>query len=260
MKSLIGFQKFQCAALLLALVVSSVPVYANNINSVINSGLSRVKAAKASQKRVDNLADKIENLVFQYQTEKKVVEGLKAYNNRLDRTVQAQRQAMTNLNNSLGQLREIERQITPLMIRMNDAMDEFIRLDLPFQLEERLERQTRIKSYMDNIKISVAERFRLVLEAYNQENRYGKTIAHYLDTVDFNGQALEVDVLRVGRVGLYFQTQDQKLSGIWDNQAKGWKQLPASSNEDLRYAIEVAQQKVSADLLKQLPLLVSAGS
>jgi hypothetical protein len=246
--------------LFLAVIVASASVQANNINSVVNSGLSRVAAAKASQKRVDALADKIEKLVFQYQTEKKVVESLKAYNDRLNRTVEAQRQAMENLNLSLGQLREIERQITPLMIRMNDAMDEFIQLDIPFQIEERLARQARIKGYMDNIKISVAERFRLVLEAYNQENRFGKTISHYFDKVSFNGKDLEVDVLRVGRVGLYFQTQDQQISGIWDNESRTWKELPASSNAQLRYAIEVAQQKVSVDLLKNIPLIVSAGS
>ena len=65
----------------------------------------------------------------------KVVDGLKVYNGLLQKQVDNQVAEMTALADSIDKVSLIERQIVPLMVRMLDSLEEFIRLDVPFLLE-----------------------------------------------------------------------------------------------------------------------------
>jgi DNA-binding SARP family transcriptional activator len=81
------------------------------------------------------------------------------------------------------------------MLRMITNLEEFIKLDVPFLPEERERRLSQIKETMDKAKVSTSEKFRRVIEAYQIENEYGRTIEAYrgLQTVD--GKELTVDFL-----------------------------------------------------------------
>ena len=106
---------------------------------------------------------------------------------------------------------------------------------------------------IDRVDVTVAEKFRQVLEAYLIELEFGRTIEAYTGTVDVGGQKLEVDFLRVGRIGLYYQTLDGTQSARWDVASKSWVNLPASDRNPVREAIRVAR-KLTAPNLLTLPL------
>ena len=65
-------------------------------------------------------------------------------------------------------------------------------------------------------------------------------------------------MLRIGRVALYYQTRDQKTSGMWDTAAGAWKELPSGTNRDIRTAIKVAAKTVAPELLS-LPISAPEG-
>ena len=92
--------------------------------------------------------------------------------------------------------------------------------------------------------ITAAERFRKVLEAYEIENAYGRSLDSYTDTLNVDGLDRNVDILRVGRVALYYQTQDGEKSGVWDQDARAWVALPTDQNRHIRKAIRVARKQV----------------
>ena len=211
--------------------------WADKTDDIVNSGLSRQKSGAASQKRIDDLAEATDKIVSQYHQQAKVVEGLKVYNDRLRRTLTAQEEAMAKLEKSIEGASLIERQIVPLMLRMIDGLDKFIAADIPFKLTEREARVNRIKGYLTNANVSAAERFRQVLEAYSIENGYGATIAVYTDTLALGAGELTVNVLQVGRSGLYYQTLDATKSGYWDKGEKSWKDLDSSFNQGITTAI-----------------------
>ena len=64
--------------------------------------------------------------------------------------------------------------------------------------------------------VAPSEKFRRVMEAYQIEMDYGRTLEAYsgLHTVD--GQERDVDFLRVGRTAFIFQTRDGSSLGIWN--------------------------------------------
>jgi hypothetical protein len=96
----------------------------------------------------------------------------------------------------------------------------------------------RLRALLDDGGITVAEKFRKVFEAYQVENEYGRTIEAYRDTVTIEGQAREVDLLRIGRIGLYYLTPDGGRAAAWDPIAGGWVALggPLSGRAGSRFA------------------------
>ena len=113
----------------------------------------------------------------------------------------------------------IERQITPLMLRMIDGLEQFVSLDLPFLLDERNERIDRLREMMDRADVAVSEQFSQVLRAFQIENEYGRTMETYADTINIDGVDRKADVLKVGRVALVFQTPDGTETGMWNKES-----------------------------------------
>ena len=235
------------------LALSPLTAWADKTDDIINSGVSRQKSGAASQKRIDDLSERTEKIIAQYHQQRKIVEGLKVYNDRLRRTLVAQEEAMGKLERSIEDASLIERQIVPLMMRMIEGLDRFVQADLPFKKQEREARVQRIRGYLTNANISAAERFRQVLEAYSIENAYGQSIDVYTETLNLPGGELTVNILQVGRSGLYYQTLDGNVSGIWDRREKAWKELDSSHNAGITHAIRITQGKEPKGLM-QLPL------
>ncbi len=223
--------------------------WADRTDDIVRAGLARGKSAVASQNRIDKLSEETEKVISKYHQQRKSVEVLKKFNDRLRRTLKAQETAMAKLERSIEDASLIERQIVPLMLRMISGLDQFIAADVPFKLEERRARISRIRGYLTNANIAAAERFRQVLDAYSTESNYGKTIDVYSEELDLDGAKRTVNVLQVGRAGLYYQTIDGTESGVWDKTEKKWNTLDASYNEDIAHAIRISQGKVSKDLM-----------
>ena len=65
------------------------------------------------------------------------------------------------------------------MMRMIDGMEQFIALDVPFLPEERKNRVMDLKAMMDRADVAASEKFRRVMEAYQVEMDYGRTMEAY---------------------------------------------------------------------------------
>ena len=242
--------------LMLAVMICLVPgaAIADRTDDIINLGLTRSKDGAASQSRIDDISEQTEKVVANYHQERKNVETLKKFNERLQRTIDAQEVAKGKLEQSIEDAALIERQIVPLMLSMIDGLEKFIAADLPFKLDERAARLDRIKGYLTNANISAAERFRQVLEAYAIESDYGQSVDTFIEELDFGGVKKTVNILQVGRTGLYYLTTDGTESGYWDPESRAWTGLDSSHNEGISHAIRMTLGKVTNDLMT-LPII-----
>ena len=180
----------------------------------------------------------------------KQIDGLTVYNNYIQRQVGSQEQELVQLQQSMDQVGIVERQIMPLMIRMLDGLEQFVNLDKPFLLDERLSRVNRLRSLMERADVTLAEKFRSLTEAFQIENDFGRTIEVYKDALVLDEANLEVNVLRLGRVGLYYQTNDASATGRWDDAAKQWTPLTdRKARNQVRQGIRIARKLVAPDLL-----------
>ena len=225
-------------------------VQASTLEDILKVGDAKNAAARKSQAKIDRLADETRDLLSDWKTVNKQIDGLKVYNARLQRQIDNQLLRVQQIDESIDQVTIIQRQMTPLVIRMIDGLEQFVELDVPFAKEERLQRVQFLRDNLDRADVSVAEKFRGVLEAYNIELQYGRGIDTYRGTIDLGGAQRDVDFLRVGRVALVYQTTDGTTSGAWDKSAGSWVELPSGDYDAaIRKGIRIAKKQATIELL-----------
>jgi hypothetical protein len=223
---------------------------AQSIDPIVEVGKQRTSAAKASQAKIDRLADETANLLSDYKTVMKQVDGLKVYNARLERQIANQERRIRDIDASIAEASVIQRQIPPLVVRMLDGLEQFINLDMPFDLDTRLSNIEAVRANMDRSDVTSAEAFRQVLELYSIELQYGRGIEAYTDTIELGGAEREVDILRIGRVALVYQSTDGAETGAWNKDAQSWEELSAGDYASaVRKGVRIAKKQATIELL-----------
>ncbi|MDE0714692.1 MAG: DUF3450 family protein, partial [Gammaproteobacteria bacterium] len=139
------------------------------VDRLIEAEGLRIQQAQASQDEIDGIVSETRALAEEYRAVLKEVEGLEVYNTLLDRQIEDQETELSNLRTSIDEVQVIERQILPLLTRMVDGLEQFVALDVPFLLEERMERVTRNRELLEQANVTAAEKFRVVMEAWQIE-------------------------------------------------------------------------------------------
>lgn len=222
---------------------------AQSLEKVLNAQERRIRLAQESQERVDNTVKQTRSLEDQFKAVLKEIEGLEVYNTLLQRQVDNQVLQLTDLEESLQQVEVINRQIVPIMTKMIEGLEQFVDLDVPFLLEERSNRIAGLWELMERQDVTVAEKFRKVTEAFQIENDYGRTIEAYKGTLDLDGATRQVDFLRIGRIALVYQTEDGKISGVWDDEGGQWQSLGNEYKNQIKFGLQIARKQVAPDLV-----------
>ncbi len=222
---------------------------------VTEAGKINESAAK-SQVKIDNIADQIDGKLQQFKALNKEIEGLNVYNSQLQKQIDNQIGEMAALNEAIDEVSVIERQITPLMINMIDGLEQFVQLDVPFLPEERNARIADLRSMMGRADVAPSEKFRRVMEAFQVEMDYGRTLEAYPGTHTVAGVEREVEFLRLGRTALIYQTRDASSQGVWNKQTRQWEALDSSYRTQITKGLRMAKKQLAPDLL-MLPVAIT---
>jgi hypothetical protein len=136
------------------------------------------------------------------------------------------------------------------MLRMLSWLEEFVAMDIPFLPEERGLRVRQLQALMDRADVSVGEKYRRVLEAYQIEMEYSRTIEASRGELAGDAQTRTVDFLRIGRVGLYYLTLDRTEAGFWNPATGRWELLPEHDIQAIRDGLRIARKQAAPDLLR----------
>ena len=229
------------------LITSAAP--AQDLGQVLNQGERRIQLAQESQARVDAVVNQTRSLADQFRQTLREIEGLEVYNRLLERQVARQEEQKEQIRASIDQVTVVQRQIVPLMDRMISGLEQFVALDVPFLAEERHARVDRLKTLLERQDVTVAEKFRRVMEAYQIENEYGRTIENYRGQLEIDGLLRDVEFLRIGRVTLVYQTSDGQRQGVWDQRNGRWVALDSEYRNRIRQALRVARRQIAPELL-----------
>ena len=236
-------------AIALMFCISVSEIGAQSLADVLDTRSATTAAGASSQVKIDQLSEDTRELLSEFKTVMKIVDGLRVYNQQQRRLIKNQEREIVELDDSINNATVIQRQIGPLIERMITGLEEFIELDSPFLIKERRERVQFLKETLDRADVSVAEKFSQLLQAYQVENTYGTTIEDYTDVIELDGRPRQVDMLKWGRVALVFQTPDGDTTGVWDNNARQWVILPNEYRTGVRDALRIARKTQTADLV-----------
>jgi hypothetical protein len=224
-------------------------LFAQNVDQIIGAEEQRIQQGQEAQDEIDGVVDVTRSRIEEYRAVMKEVDGLVVYNTLLQRQIDDQNETLRQIRESIDNVQFVERQILPLLTRMIDGLEQFVALDVPFLAEERNSRVANLTTVLERADVTAAEKFRVVMEAWQIENDYGRTIEAYTDELVIDGNTREVDVLRIGRVALLYQTPDGQVSGSWDTQSGGWVEVDSSYRNAIRNGIRLARNQIGPDLL-----------
>jgi hypothetical protein len=249
MKRCISSSRRLTAAFFATTVIAiSGSVFAQSVDQVLQADQRRLNLAQQSQERINSVVEGTRSLEDQYRSVNKEIDGLKVYNRLMKAQVDGQVATLEDIGLSMDQVDVINRQIFPLMERMIDGLEQSVKLDVPFLMDERMKRVADLKSIMERSDVSVAEKFRKVMEAYQIENEFGWTSEYFTQSLTLDGVTRSFNMLRIGRIGLYFQSDDARVTGRWDNGAREWVMDDSSRNE-IRKGLRMARQLIAPELI-----------
>ncbi|MEM1433506.1 MAG: DUF3450 domain-containing protein [Pseudomonadota bacterium] len=241
------------AGLLAALLVPQ-PVLA--VEEAITDQQASDTAAAASQGRIDSMADATSQALQSYRIALQRSESLEIYNTQLARLIESQQAEIASITRQTNEIETIETGALPLMIEMTATLGELVEADVPFLVAERTERIDNLRALIDRADVTAGEKFRRIMEAYLIEVDYGRTIEAYRGELQTGGDVRTVDFLRVGRVGLYYQTLDGGESGRWNVGRGSWETVSGDYRRQIEMGLRIARKQAPPELLT-LPITAS---
>jgi hypothetical protein len=243
--------RHQAAALLLTACLSGgAVVAADALDAAIGTSVSAQAAAVKSQRHIDKLADETASLLDRYRDALRQTGSLRRYDDQLEKLVNGQDQEIASFGRRMTNARTVRQRLVPLMLRMVDVLGRLVALDVPFLKQERSRRLAALRQLMDDPDASLSEKYRRVMEAYQVEAEYGRTIEAYTGELDRGGHGRTVDFLRIGRVALLYLSFDRRHGGYWDRHTRHWRDLPPEYLDAVTQGIRIARKQAPPELIR----------
>jgi len=213
----------------------------------------------AGQTRIEQLDDEQQRLAAEYIQLQRRITTQRQYLQRLRSRAAAQQAELDEQAIQRQQLTVTREQIEPLLRRMVDTLAGVIDADLPFNQQERGGRLQRLQQLVDDSASSDSEKLRRILDAYRIELDYSYQLEAVRGPITEPAEAgpgqrpREVELIRLGRVALFYLSLDHREAAIWDQPRQRWQPLPASTIPALQQALRIAHQQAAPALLV-LPL------
>ena len=241
------------AALCFAVVVAAFnPGWAQQGGALEDSLTTQTEsdaAAAVSQARIDTLADAAAQDLQRLRIAGQRRESLSIYNRQLERLIASQEAEIASVARQADDIESIETGSLPLMIEMIDTLTALVAADVPFLLDEREARIAALRELIDRADVTAGEKFRRIMEAYLVEVEYGRTIEAYRGELRTGSEVRTLDFLRVGRVGLYYQTLDGAESGRWSVAGHAFETLSSDARRPIRAGLRIARKQAPPELL-----------
>ncbi|MCC3855691.1 DUF3450 domain-containing protein [Vibrio parahaemolyticus] len=244
------FKEFGLSAIATALLAIGSNAVAADSGTVVSTQAKSNQSSEASQQKIDTYAESTEGMLAEYKGLLRQIDSMKVYNEQINRMVQSQQGELDSLNNQIAQIDQTATEVVPLTLKMIDALDEFVTLDLPFQKEERNKRVQELRRLMDRADVTTSEKFRKVMEAYQIEEGFSRSIESYKASLDRNSEIVTYDFLRIGRTALLFQSPDGGETGMWNQQTRQWETLPESYRIAVQQGLRIAKKQAPPALIK----------
>jgi regulator of replication initiation timing len=214
------------------------------------------KQSAKSQSKINSIYEQTQDLLADYRNVVDQADVLRGYNDHVQRMVDDQKRNVISLQKQIDGIDKIKQGVVPLMYKMIDALEQFLELDVPMNIDRRKERVANLRNIMNDSNVNTSEQFRLVLEAYEIEATYGSIFAAYQGEIDLGGRTLTADFVHMGRVAFVAQSLDAKHSWLWNNNTRAWEELGDEYLKPITDAVRMARKQLPINLTK-LPVFAA---
>lgn len=217
--------------------------------AALDESRATVNEGARSQQTVENLDNQAAELLGDYRAGLKQRDVLRRFNASREREVQNQLQQVAGLQQDLENIQGLQRAVLPLLEDMVAELTAFVQADIPFLQGERQSRLDRLAGIMEDSTQTAASRYNLIIEAFQIENEYGRTMDSYKGEVDNGGEQLTVEFLRIGRLALVYKSADDSILRIYNKETGQFDDLDKKFLSEVRRGIRMANEQTPPDLL-----------
>lgn len=140
------------------------------------------------------------------------------------------------LTTTRDELERMEAELEGELVASVTALETFVQSDVPFLPQERADRLKFLHTTVDNYDVTGAEKMRRILEAMQVELAYGNSIEVTQSTIAAEAGNQNVQLVRIGRVGLFALSPDGKKSWSW-NAATGFTPMDSVYTRSLQHIV-----------------------
>lgn len=219
------------------------------LEQAISIEASSSNAAADRQDYINRVDSQIIELIGDIQYLSQQLDLTNIYNRQMQELITSQNNEIESINQQMVELDNTNRGILPKLEEMVLTLESIIQNDIPFLLTERNLRVNELKEILMQSNVSTSEKFRRVFEAYQIENEYGRTVESYRDEISVEDNLYNVEVFRLGRVGLYARTSDGNFNAMYSKKEKKWIKQKGIDSE-LVTALKIARKELPPSLLK----------
>jgi len=153
----------------------------------------------------------------------------------------------------LGEADRLEGSMQDSLEVVLDRLADSIDRGLPFLPTERAARLEQVRAELAKPDVSSAEKLRRLLEALQIEASYAASVEVYQDRIQVDAQDVHADILRLGRLSLFWRTPDGARVGVYDPAAGVWTELSGAHKRRITRAMEMATRMRPVEII-DLPL------
>ena len=235
--------------LIISTLFASVSSAASDIDQALDIQDKSLSASAKSQKRIDSSDERIQRLKAEVEQLKADVDNLSVYQKHLTRLLESQQQEQESLDSQLNQIQVTRQGLVPLMYHMLDGLKRLADSTVPVKKTQRNERITRLEKLMTRSDVSDAEKYRLILDAYQTEIEYGNKLGVYSERITINGELREVEILHLGRLSLIARSLNGERYWQWDSITQQWQTGETGIKDELEKAYQIAHQRLAPDFI-----------
>jgi len=218
------------------------------LDEALRVAAQSTEAGAQAQSQIDDIATDADNLEREYLALAQQIEDQRVFVEQQRVFLQSQENEITELQRQLERVATIERDLTPMLLEMYVALEEFIAQDLPFQMDLREDRLANIEQTLGDSQISAAEKYRLILNAFDIEASYGRSLRSYTETFDVDGTPQQAKILQLGRVALIRKFENDGSMDMLTKDSPEWRPVPGGMANFVDRAIRIAEEVTTPEV------------
>jgi hypothetical protein len=258
MKSLNPGRQWQVSILVVLLCLSAGRLCAqadagDEAESAREATAAAISTRQQTQQNQDTWSDEKATLVARYRAAKANVAWLANRKLEEQARVAAITERVDELGRRLDEADRLEASMQDTLLVIFDRLEDDVQRSLPFLPAERRLRLESLAGELVRPDVQSGEKLRRLLEALQIEAGYASTVEVYQDRITIADEELHTDILRLGRVALFWRTPDGDRVGTFDQATGLWAELPDRANRNIALAMEMATRMRPVEIIG-LPL------
>lgn len=239
---------FMLVSAAISLPFSGALAQTENTGSVSPQGLQQnvtnsISRNQQAQSEIDRALERGASAMDELKAKKDDLRWTEYQITKYNQYIEGQKERIAELERQKLAMNEIQRALEPYLDDTCAQLEELLNNDLPFMRAERLARLENLREDLNDHRLGLADKTSRLLDVLRVETSYALTLNTENVVLELPDGPVNVRLFSVGRIALYYQTDDGSQSGWYDKTAGEWRAMNAKEGKELAQALNIVDKR-----------------